>query len=157
MVKLYEDNKITAEPIYDKSEVLNELIKLTLKKIAAPSPNPYQEDVKTIEEKRLDAPKESIIETAHPKPVYVAESQGDGGLVENQLEQQKKMLSVINRMPTGVLVGRYAYVANSLLKLADVCDDCGEPKTADLITNTAKTILEKAKELERPLAEAPVE
>ena len=142
--------------VYDNSEVMDELIKLTLQKTALPAPNPYQEDKKTIEEKRLDAPKKSIMEEAHPEPAYTAESQGDGGLVENEIENQKKMLTVINRMPTGNLVGRYASAANALLKLADVCDDCGENKAADIITETAKTLLTKAKELNGPLDKAPV-
>ena len=153
MVKLHgEKELIMTEKIYDKSEVINELVKIALNKNALPSPNPYQENKKTVEEKRVPAPDKSIVEEAHPKPVYIAESQGDGGLVENQLEQQKKMLEVINKMPTGNLVGRYAAVANVLLKMAETCDTLGEENTADLLTNTAKKVLNEAKS---PLTAAP--
>lgn len=153
MVKLHGD-ELMDNRIYDNSEVMNELIKMALVKEALPSPNPYQEDKKTIEEKRLPAPEESIVEVAHPEPVYIAESQGDGALVENQLEQQKKMIEVINKMPTGNHVGRYAALANVLLKVADTCDDLGEESAADLLTDAAKKMLEGTKS---PLTQAPRE
>ena len=153
MVKLYGD-EIMNNRVYDNSEVMNELIKMALIKEALPSPNPYQEDKKTIEEKRLPSPEKNIMEEAHPSPVYIAESQGDGALVENEIENQKKMIEVINKMPTGNHTGRYAALANVLLKVADTCDDLGEESAADLLTDAAKTVLEGAKS---PLAQAPRE
>ena len=154
MVKLHGDKETIDNTIYDNSEVMNEFIKMTLVKTALPSPNPYQENKKTVEEKRLPAPDKDIIEVAHPDPVYIAESQGDGALVENQLEQQKKMLEVINKMPTGNHVGRYAALANILLKVADTCDILGEEDAANLMTDAAKKVLEEAK---NPLTAAPGE
>jgi len=133
------------DKIYDNSEVMNELIKMTLVKTAMPAPNPYQENKKTIEEKRKPAPKKSIMEEAHPKPVYIAESQGDGALVENEIEHQKKMLEVINKMPTGNSVNRYASLASVLLKVADTCDILEQEEAANLLTDAAKKVLEKAK------------
>lgn len=108
-----------------------------LVKEALPEKNPYQEDLKTIEEKRLKPAEKSIIEEAHPEPVYIAESKGDGGLVENQLEQQKKLLQMINKMPTGSLVGRYASATFALVKLAADCDEIGEFEVANLLTDVA--------------------
>src|SRR5689334_15540538 len=109
MVKLYNEK---SNVIYDNSEVFNELIKISMNKTALPAPNPYQEDKKTIEEKRLEPAEKSIMEVAHPEPVYVAESMKDGALVENEMENQKKMIDIINKMPTGNLVHRYAALAD---------------------------------------------
>ncbi|KKM23303.1 hypothetical protein LCGC14_1616530 [marine sediment metagenome] len=142
----------------EKYEVMNEFFRIAeeqdllgLKKTAAPEKNPHQEDLKTIEEKRLKSPEKSIIEIAHPEPVYVAEARGDGGLVENQIEQQKKLIEMLNKMPTGSLVGRYATVANELIKMANVCDDIGEEEAADLLTDTATKLLEFAEDEPLPL------
>lgn len=114
-----------------------------LLKEALPEKNPHQEDLKTIEEKRLKPKEKSIIEEAHPEPVYVAEARGDGGLVENQVEQQKKLIRMINKMPTGSLVGRYASATMGLLKLANDCDDVGETDTANLLTELADQLTEE--------------
>ena len=147
MVKLHSDVAVVDNRIYDKSEVINELIKTALLKNAMPAPNPYQESKKTIEEKRLPAPEKSIIEIAHPKPIYVAESQGDGGLVENEIENQRKMLEVINKAPNGNLVGKCAALAHVLLKMADSCDTLGDDEAGDLLTDAAKKLLEQARPL----------
>jgi ribulose 1,5-bisphosphate carboxylase large subunit-like protein len=126
---------------WEKSEVMREFLKIAseqgLIKEALPEKNPYQEDLKTIEEKRLKPAEKSIIEEAHPEPVYVAESKGDGGLVENQLEQQKKIIQMINKMPTGSIVGRYAHATAVLVKLAGDFDDIGEFDLANLLTDVA--------------------
>lgn len=132
---------------FEKSEVMGEFLKiaeaedlLNLKKNALPEKNPHEEDSKTIEEKRLKSPEKSIIEEAHPEPVYVAEARGDGGLVENQIEQQKKLIEMLNKMPTGSLVGRYAAVAVELVKIANICDDAGHEEAADLVTEAASKL-----------------
>lgn len=146
----------------EKYEVMEEFLRIAeeqdllgLRKTAAPEKNPYQEDLKTIEEKRLKSPEKSIIEIAHPEPVYVAEARGDGGLVENQIEQQKKLIEMLNKIPTGSLVGRYALVANELVKMANTCDMIGEEESADLLTNTASKFLELAEKEAHPFIEAP--
>ena len=131
--------------IYDKSEVMNELIKLAIDKTALPAPNPYQEKIKTIEEKRLPAEKPHIMELAHPEPEYIANAQGDGALVENEIENQSKMIDVVNRMPSGNLTGRYAMMADVLLKIADTCDKLEETDAADLLTKAAAETLNKTK------------
>lgn len=134
--------------MWEKSTVMNEFMKIASeanllnahKKVAYPQ-NPYQEDLKTIEEKRLKAPEKNIIEQAHPEPVYIAEARGDGGLVENEIENQKKMIEVINKHPTGSLTGRYASAVNELVKLANKCDDMGEVEAANLLTLAAEHLL----------------
>jgi len=148
----------------EKYDVMREFLKIAeekdllgLKKTAAPSPNPHQEDKKTIEEKRQKSPEKSIIEEAHPEPVYVAEARGDGGLVENQIEQQKKLIEMLNKMPTGSLVGRYASTAHELVKLANLCDEQGMEEAADLITEAAADLLKKAEEEACPFEGAPAD
>lgn len=132
---------------WEKSETMEEFLKIAseqnLLKEALPEKNPYQEDLKTIEEKRLDPPEKSIIEEAHPEPVYVAESRGDGGLVENQLEQQKKLIQMINKMPNGNIVGRYAQATAELVKLANACDELGEMDAANLLTDLANKLTQE--------------
>ena len=144
----------------EKYDVMREFLKIAeekdllgLKKVAYPSPNPNQEDPKTIEEKRLKSPEKSIIEEAHPESVYIAEARGDGGLVENQIEQQKKLIEMINKMPTGSLVGRYAHAINELVKVADRLDEIGEAELSDMVYDKALILFDKIDEL--PFEEAP--
>ena len=112
-------------------------------KTAYPTEN-KKETEKNFKEKRLKAPEKSIIEEAHPKPVYIAESKGDGALVENLLEQHDKMMEVINKMPSGALLGTYASTIETLVKLANQYDDLGQTKIADILTKTAEEIVEDA-------------
>jgi len=126
------------------SNVMEEFFKIMaeqdLVKTAAEK-NPYAEDDKTIREKRLPASEKSIIEEAHPDPVFVADSHGEGGLVENEIEHQKKMIDIVNKMPTGSLVGRYSKAINELIKLANDCDVLGQFEAADLLTAMAHKAL----------------
>lgn len=126
---------------WEKYEVMSEFLKIASEngmiKEALPEKNPHQEDLKTIEQKRLKPAKKNIIEVAHPEPVYVAEAKGDGGLVENQVEQQNKIIQMINKMPTGSLIGRYAQATTTLVKLAADFDDVGEFEMANMLTDVA--------------------
>lgn len=64
-----------------------------------------------------------IIEQAHPnKKVQMAESQGEGGVVENAIEQQEKDIAAATNMPTGALIGVHANLINELVKLANQLD-----------------------------------
>jgi len=133
---------------WENSEVMIEFLKIAsetnvlgLKKTALPEPNPYQEDVETIRKKRLDQPEKSIIEEAHPEPVYVAEARGDGGLVENQVEQQKKLIEMLNKSPTGSLVGRYAHTVVRLVKMAEAAEEVGATDVANSLTDAAKRVV----------------
>jgi hypothetical protein len=130
---------------WEKSEIMCEFGKLmgpVLVKTAATDKapkNPHGEDVKTIKEK-TKLPEEDIIEIAHPVAIYIAESRGDGGLVENQNEQHAKIMEVINKMPTGALLGAYAKTISALVKMADACDELEEGQLADALTDTASKI-----------------
>ena len=143
-----------SETMTEFAKIADEKDMLGLKKTAAPAPNPYQENKKTIEEKRLKAPEKNIVEVAHPNPIYVAESQGDGALVENQIEQQKKMLEVINKMPTGSLAHRHAVAINKLVKMAEICDESDEVEAANLLTQAATKLLDDLEADEVPFTGA---
>lgn len=166
---------------WEKSETMVEFLKIAseqnLLKEALPEKNPYQEDLNTIKEKRLQPSDKSIIEEAHPEPVYVAEARGDGGLVENLIERQKKIIQMINKSPNGNLVGHYAQATFELVKLANDCDELGELETANLLTDLANKLTKEmakvtvqtnqlvtdadqlnktlAEDIESPLEEAP--
>ena len=147
---------------FENSEIIQEYLRLAeeqdmlgLKKTAAAEKNPHQEDIKTIEEKRLKSPEKNIIEEAHPKPVYVAEARGDGGLVENQNEQHDTLVALISKIPTGALTGRYAAMAVDLIKMANLCDDAGFEDAADLLTTAATKVLQEAVESPLPFEKAP--
>lgn len=123
--------KLTTGEILDSSEVLTEFYKIATR-----------DDKKDVEEKVLEVT-EDLIELAHPEPIYVAEALGDGGLVENQKEQSKKIHDIVNKMPTGILVHIYAECFNDLIKLAEECEACGEEETAELVTELARGVLEQ--------------
>jgi len=143
----YERAKKTrgADMSWEKSTVMSEFLKIAedqnILGAEKVEPNPYQEDQKTIEEKRLKSPEKHIMEVAHPKPVYIAEARGDGALVENEIEHQQKVIDMLNKMPTGSLVGRYASAINQLVKLAEQCDSIDQTKAADLLTSAAGDLL----------------
>lgn len=111
----------------DNSEVMTEFFKLC-------KTNNEPKEFEVLEDSK-------IIEKAHPEPVYVAESQGDGALVENQIEQQKKDIDVINKMPNGVLVQRHAELFNELIKFSEKCEKEGNIEDCNLVLKIAKDVL----------------
>lgn len=110
--------------MFEKSDVMNEYFKIMAKK----------------EKENEKEECTCIVEEAHPEEVYVADALGDGGLVENEKEIDDKIINMINKMPTGSLVNRYAKVEvlKDLVKLADYCDDLGKTQLADKITEVVK-------------------
>jgi hypothetical protein len=137
---------------WDKSEVMQEFAKISGEQGLLKNAQ-SKEDDSDIRENRKDPDEKSIIEEAHPESIYIAESRGDGGLVENQIEQQKKLIEMVNKMPTGNLVGRYATQVNTLVALANMCDELGQEQAADFLTDAAKELLEKSKQI--PFDKAP--
>lgn len=57
-----------------------------------------------------------LIHAAHPKAIVVLDSIGNGGLVENGLEQQRQTQGVALSTPTGNYRANYAWVRESLKK-----------------------------------------
>ncbi len=77
----------------------------------------------------------SLILSAHPNQVVVSDAISTGGRVENLLEQHEVSEGVAFSMPTGNFTGRYAYVVNSLIKIATEADKKGLTKVSDTIDN----------------------
>lgn len=91
------------------------------------------EDISILKEKKRAHEPEDMIEKAHPKSVYVADALGNEGLVENQNEQQTKIIQMINKLPTGNHIHIYAYVIEELVKVADDLEDKGHLKAAAVV------------------------
>ena len=79
-------------------EVLTEFAKLTDAQI-----NKTAAKKEPKEEKAEEETGEELIEKAHPDAIYVAESMGHGGLVENQNEQHEAIMRVMNKIQSQVL------------------------------------------------------
>lgn len=93
------------------------------------------DDLKTLREKKQAKEPEDLVQKAHPKPIYVADGMGDGGLVENQNEQHEKLQRMINKMPTGNLIHTWAAVLDDLVKIATELEDT-DPAAAQLVDQT---------------------
>lgn len=76
-----------------------------------------------------------VIQSAHPKSVYIAESMGDGALIENTLEQQAKTESKLLSGPTGNFRSKNAFVLH-LDKLAKHAKESGKEEAYELIKST---------------------
>lgn len=81
-----------------------------------------------------------LIEKAHPDDAVMAESMGDGGLVENVVQQQEKDIEVATQMPSGSLHGKHAELVRSLVKLANALEDAGREEAAARVDRTIERI-----------------
>lgn len=81
-----------------------------------------------------------LVEKAHPKKMQTAKSQGEGGVVENVVEQQEKDIDVATKMPHGSLIGVHANLINELVKLANEYEDKGDIKNAERIDAVIRKI-----------------
>ena len=88
------------------------------------------DSIEVLREKKQAKEPEDLVEKAHPKPIYVADGMGDGGLVENQNEMHAKIQQMINKMPTGNLINTWATVLNELTKIASELDAENHPAAA---------------------------
>ena len=59
---------------------------------------------------------DNITNQSHPNAIMVADSLGEGGLVENSHEQSRRTQEVAARNPSGNFRGNYAWIRNSLTK-----------------------------------------
>ena len=82
-----------------------------------------------------------IIEKAHPKKIQVADSLGEGGVVENLKEQQEKIIDIAVKMPSGALIGVHAGLVSSLVKLANILEDNGKVKEAKRVDETIEKLI----------------
>lgn len=113
---------------------------------------------------------QDIIDEAHPKPAWIDENSprvpgaGNGSLVENLKEQQEADLKILDKMPSGALIGVHAKLINELIKIANELEDAGKIKYAKRIDATISKILpfcdisshKKAKEAAFPLFLIPL-
>jgi hypothetical protein len=82
-----------------------------------------------------------LIGKAHPKTIDIADAMGRGGVVENQIEQQRHNIGVAQSVPSGNFRGRYAWVIQNLVKLAEIADDKGLIQESDLIDSALSEII----------------
>lgn len=83
---------------------------------------------------------EELIEKAHPKTIDLVDAMGAGGVVENQVEQQKKDIEIATRMPSGALFGIHAELVKELAKKANELEEQGKIKEAIRIDETIRRI-----------------
>lgn len=83
---------------------------------------------------------EDLVQKAHPKKIQVADAMGEGSVVENLNEQQKKSIDVATKMPGGTLIGVHAKLINELIKIANKFDNLGKYKEAVLIDQTIERL-----------------
>jgi hypothetical protein len=87
-----------------------------------------------------------MIDKAHPEQAWMNKnstpvpSMGNGSLVENVKEQQKKDIEIAIRMPHGTLIGVHANLISELVKLANSLDSNGKTKEAARIDEAIKKI-----------------
>lgn len=80
------------------------------------------DSLEDLREKKQAKEPEDLVERAHPKPVYVSDALGEGGLVENINESHAKLQQMINKMPTGNLVNTYAEAVQALVRIGSELD-----------------------------------
>lgn len=82
----------------------------------------------------------ALIGSAHPETIDLVEAMGNGGIVENQIEQHRHNQGVAQSMPTGNFRNRNAWIIQSLVKLADQVDEQGLKEASDLIDAALKEL-----------------
>lgn len=81
-----------------------------------------------------------LIAESHPKSVTLADAMGNGGLVENNLEQQQKSIYVATNTPSGNFQSKYAQTVSYLEKLAKAADSQGKEQVLRLINQTIQKL-----------------
>jgi hypothetical protein len=107
------------------------------------TPTPVKDHRRYEPTEEYDVTKEEgkdLIEKAHPKKMQTAKSQGEGGVVENVVEQQEKDIGVATKMPHGSLIGVHANLISELVKLANEYEDKGDRKNAERIDAVIRKI-----------------
>ena len=81
-----------------------------------------------------------LMAESHPKSVTLADAMGNGGLVENNLEQQQKSIYVATTTPSGNFQSKYAQTVSYLEKLAKAADSQGKEQVLRLINQTIQKL-----------------
>jgi hypothetical protein len=98
------------------------------------------------EEYELEVEGGNLVEKAHPEQAWMArksapvKSMGEGSLVENIEEQQKKDIEIATKMPAGALPGIHASMISELVKLANQLDGKEKVKEAARIDETIERL-----------------
>jgi len=74
-----------------------------------------------------------LVTQSHPKAIVVSDAMGNGGLVENGLEQKQHMEDVARSTPSGNFRSKHAWIFESLVKIANEADQDGFSDASDLI------------------------
>jgi hypothetical protein len=82
-----------------------------------------------------------LIERAHPKSIYIADAISNGGLIENSIEQHRKMEEVAFSMPSGNFRNRYAELIENLVKIANESDEQGLYQSSELIEESVTKLI----------------
>lgn len=97
-------------------------------------------------------PPESLLDMAHPDPVFVAESDEEGGLVENLNEAHEKIMDVVNKIPSGFMYhGVMASTIERFTKLAQELDERGYHDIADELDSYCTAMLRTALDVPAPV------
>lgn len=82
----------------------------------------------------------SMTESAHPNRVQMFPNMGNGGLIENTIEQHVSTVERLTNMPHANFQFRLASVMDSLVKLANKADSDGLTEASDLIDSALKEL-----------------
>ena len=85
---------------------------------------------------------EDLILSAHPTTSKPVEAKGDGGVVENALEQHRKMLDIAFNVPSGNFRSKHAFIIGELVKIANSADESGNLEAASLIDEFLQEFVE---------------
>lgn len=93
--------------------------------------------------------REDLVEKAHPETVLVADGPHTSGVVDNQNEQHKKIVNMVNKQPTGNVFHdlRLADQVNELVAIADVLDSKGLYKEANEVEELTLELLNLKKKV----------
>ena len=135
-------NKYISDAISGLSDQYSKLYYAGLKSMY----NQKRENVKADYSDLYDVHKEKgadLIHEAHPNAIVVSDAMGNGGLVENLLEQKSHSEGVAKSAPTGNFRGKHADLAviDALIKIANQADNDGLFEVSKMIDSTIESIL----------------
>jgi hypothetical protein len=82
-----------------------------------------------------------ILESSHPNSVVISDAMGNGGLVENLLEQQQHDIGVALSAPSGNFRGKHANLVEALIKIATAADYEMSQEISELVDNATEDIV----------------
>jgi hypothetical protein len=83
---------------------------------------------------------DDLVEKAHPEDAEIAESMGEGWLVENIVQQHRKDEEIATQMPSGSLHGKHAALVAALVALANDLEGAGRAEAAARVDRTIERL-----------------